>query len=98
MSIAKTLFGQTPDGQPIYLYTLTNSHGISASFTDLGGTWVSMMVPDRDGQMADVVLGYDTVEKYMVKGPPFRSHRGPECQPQSPGLFTLNGKEYRLAA
>ena len=66
MSIAKTLFGQTPDGQPIYLYTLTNSHGISASFTDLGGTWVSMMVPDRDGQMADVVLGYDTVEKYMV--------------------------------
>ncbi len=50
MSIAKTLFGQTPDGQPIYLYTLTNSHGISASFTDLGGTWVSMMVPDRDGR------------------------------------------------
>ena len=71
MSIAKTLFGQTPDGQPIYLYTLTNSHGVSASFTDLGGTWVSMMVPDRDGQMADVVLGYDTVEKYMVKGPHF---------------------------
>ena len=96
MSIAKTLFGQTPDGQPIYLYTLTNSHGISASFTDLGGTWVSMMVPDRDGQMADVVLGYDTVEKYMVKGPHFGAIVGRNANRIAGGCFTLNGKEYRL--
>ena len=46
-----------PDKTEVYQYTLTNGHGVSASFITLGGVWVSMLVPGRAGQMGDGVLG-----------------------------------------
>ena len=55
MAIKVERFGETPDGSQVDLYTLTNENGVSASFTNLGGIWVSMMVPDKDGKLADVV-------------------------------------------
>ena len=61
MGIKTTEFGKTKDGKIVNLYTLTNKNGVSASFIDLGGTWVSMMVPDKDGKFEDGCLGYDTV-------------------------------------
>lgn len=66
MGCAKTEFGRLEDGRMVYRYTLTNEQGASASFTDLGGIWLTMVVPDRDGRMADVVLGYDTVEGILT--------------------------------
>ena len=57
MAIKVERFGETPDGSQVDLYTLTNENGVSASFTNLGGIWVSMMVPDKDGKLGDVVLG-----------------------------------------
>ena len=52
MGCAKTEFGRLEDGRMVYRYTLTNEQGASASFTDLGGIWLTMVVPDRDGRMA----------------------------------------------
>ena len=54
MGIKTTEFGKTKDGQKVNLYTLTNKNGVSASFIDLGGTWVNMMVPDKDGKFEDL--------------------------------------------
>ena len=66
MSCTKTLFGKMDDGTEVYRYTLTNSNGASASFTDMGAVWLTMEVPDRDGRLADVVLGVDTVDALKV--------------------------------
>ena len=65
MAVQKEHFGNMPDGQEVFKYTLTNKEGVSASFITLGAVWVSMAVPDREGRMADVVLGYDDVESYL---------------------------------
>lgn len=61
----KEFFGTMSDERVVERYTLTNKNGISASFLTLGGIWNTMMVPDRNGQMADVVLGYDMVDMYL---------------------------------
>ncbi len=61
-STTKKSFGKTPDGQPVDLYVLTNKSGAEVSITNYGGAVVSLKVPDRNGKLADVVLGYDTVD------------------------------------
>jgi len=53
MGYTKTEFGKLDNGDKVYRYTLTNSQGVSASFTDLGGIWLTMMVPEREGKLAD---------------------------------------------
>ena len=62
MAVQKEHFGNMPDGKEVLKYTLTNSKGVSASFITLGAVWVSMLAPDREGKMADVILGYDDLE------------------------------------
>ena len=59
-------FGTLKDGRTVKLYTLRNPNGLEASFTDLGAAWVSMLVPDRQGELKDVVFGYDRPEIYEV--------------------------------
>ena len=58
MSISRKLWGRTEDGRPIYKYTMTNSSGASVSVGSVGAAIVSVNVPDRNGRLADVVLGY----------------------------------------
>ena len=53
MSYTKTVFGKMDDGTEVYRYTLKNSSGASASFTDMGAVWLTMEVPDKDGKLAD---------------------------------------------
>lgn len=98
MGITKKKFGTMPDGAPVFLYTLTNKNGVSASFTDLGATWVSMLVPDREGNMADVVQGYDSVEEYIGNKPCFGALIGRNANRIENASFTLNGRQYELAA
>lgn len=86
-----------PDGRQVDLYTLTNAQGLSASFTNLGGVWVTMMVPDREGNLEDVVLGYDTVEKYLKNPPHFGAPIGRNANRIGQAKFTLNGVTYELA-
>lgn len=98
MAYRKEQWGVMPSGEPVSLYTLSNDNGVSASFTDLGGTWVTMYVPDRDGKLVDVVLGYDSVEAYLENPPHFGAPIGRNANRIAGARFTLNGKEYRLAA
>jgi aldose 1-epimerase len=71
MTIEKHAFGNTPDGTPVDLYTLTNDNGIDVKITTYEGIVVSIFAPDRNGNLEDVVLGYDTLEGYIKHDPYF---------------------------
>lgn len=96
MAVKKEAFGAMPDGREITLYTITNENGVSASFTDLGAIWVKMLVSDKNGAMADVLLGYDTGAEYLVNGPHMGSIVGRIANRTGGARFTVNGKEYTL--
>ena len=66
--ITKKPYGRMPDGSPVTAYTLENASGASATVLDLGATMVSLYVPDRDGKLTDVLLGYDSAEGYLEGG------------------------------
>lgn len=61
-------FGKLPDGTPVEIFTLTNKNGAEARIMTYGATVVSLRVPDRDGHLADVVLGYDGLDGYVKRG------------------------------
>jgi len=86
----------TRDGRPVNLYTLTNSHGVEVHAMNYGGIILSIRVPDRKGQMADVVLGHDTMEGYIPNPPYFGAIVGRYANRIANGQFTLDGKTYTL--
>jgi aldose 1-epimerase len=96
MDIKKEAFGKT-DGKDVYLYTLTNANGVQVKITNYGGTVTSIIVPDRQGKMADVVLGFDNLDDYISKSPYFGCIVGRYGNRIANGKFTLDGKEYTLA-
>jgi aldose 1-epimerase len=98
MDIKKQVFGQRAEGRSSYLYTMTSAGGMQVSITDYGATLVSLVVPDRNGKPADVVLGYDTVEDYIAGKYYFGCIVGRYANRIAGGGFRLNGTEYRLAA
>lgn len=89
-------FGQTENGTETFLYTLTNANGLKADITNYGGTVVRLIVPDRDGNMNDVVLGYNTLAEYLLETPYFGSIIGRVGNRIANGRFELNGKTYDL--
>ena len=98
MAIEKNSFGKMPDGTEVYKYTLTNKNGVSASFITLGGVWVSMVVPDKDGIMADVVLGYDDLDSYRRNPAHFGAPIGRNANRIGGAVITIDGKDYKLEA
>jgi len=98
-SIAKKEFGIV-DGQPNTLYTLTNERGMSVSIMNWGARVVNLIVPDREGKMADVVLGFHDVTGYEAmenaKNPFFGATIGRYGNRIAKGQFTLEGKSYQL--
>ncbi len=64
MTIERTAWGSMPDGSKVTLFTLSNARGMRASISNYGATLVGLEVPDRNGAMADVVLGYDDLDSY----------------------------------
>jgi aldose 1-epimerase len=95
-------FGSTPDGQQVQLYTLTNAHGVKATISTYGGTLTSLLVPDKNGKLGDVVLGFDdlagyTSDLYLKEGPYFGALIGRYGNRIKQGKFTLDGKAYMLA-
>jgi aldose 1-epimerase len=97
MNAHKEPFGQTTDGQEVFLYTLTSSKGFRARITNFGATLVSLHVPDRDGSLGDVVLGFDTLEGYIHQTAYLGSTVGRYGNRIAKGKFTLDGTEYTLA-
>ncbi|MBF9143196.1 galactose mutarotase [Hymenobacter sp. BT439] len=95
-------FGKTTDGTEVQLYTLTNANGVKATITNYGGTLTSLLVPDKDGKLGDVILGFDNVSGYqspefLKAGPYFGALIGRYGNRIKGGKFTLEGKEYNLA-
>lgn len=90
---------QVEDFDSIQLYTLTNSKGMQVKVTNYGAIVTSIVVPDRDGKLADVALGYDRVEDYInaVDKPYFGAVVGRYGNRIAKGSFTLNGEVYTLA-
>jgi aldose 1-epimerase len=95
-AIKKESFGKTPDGKPVDVYTLTNSHGLEARIMNFGGIVLSVRVPDRNGKLDDVVLGFDSLEPYLTNDPHFGSIIGRYANRIANGKFTLDGVEYTL--
>ena len=90
-------YNTTVDGKNVTLYTLTNKNGASVAITNLGGRIVSLMMPDKNNKMTDVVLGYDSVKSYLKKGEPFFGALiGRYGNRIGKGKFTLEGKDYQL--
>jgi aldose 1-epimerase len=94
---AMTPFGKTQEGQPVERYTLKNAGGMEVDVITWGATVTRILVPDRAGKMADVALGFDTVDKYLTRHPYFGSTIGRYGNRIGKGRFTLNGAEYKLA-
>lgn len=94
MSISVKKFGQS--SEEIKLYTLTNRNGMSATFSNYGAILISLMVPDCQGKLEDVVLGYDNLEGYQKNQPGFGSFIGRHGNRIENGRFELNGKVYEL--
>jgi aldose 1-epimerase len=96
--ITQAPFGQLPDGQTITQFTLTNAHGMVAKIIDFGGIITELHAPDRDGRLADVVLGFDTLEPYRGDSPYFGALIGRYGNRIAKGRFALDGREFQLPA
>lgn len=88
-------FGEV-DGKEVTLYTLTNANGVEAKVIDYGGIIQSLVVPDSEGNMEDIVLGFDSVDKYIEKSPYFGAIVGRYANRIANGKFTLDGTTYEL--
>lgn len=95
--VAVSEFGALDDNRTSHLYRLTNASGSSAELTDVGALLVSLYMPDRDGEYADVVLGFDTPQEYLTDSPFFGATIGRYANRIASGRFSLNGKTYQLA-
>lgn len=86
------------EGKAVALYKLQNKNGLEATFTNYGQRLVSLMVPDRDGNMEDIVLGYPSLEGYKIgNGGYFGAIIGRYGNRIAKGKFTIEGTEYNLA-
>lgn len=95
-TIKRKLWGRAACGAPIYKYTLTNESGASAVLSNLGAAIVGINVPDKDGKLGDVVIGYGKPESYFGDGPCAGKCPGRFANRIAAGKFTLDGKEYTL--
>jgi aldose 1-epimerase len=93
----KQSFGNTEDGQQVDLYILTNKNGMEAAITNYGGTVVSLKVPDRNGKLEDVVLGYDKLDGYADGKAYIGATVGRYANRIAHATFTLDGTAYTLA-
>ena len=97
-AIAKVDFGKTKAGEVTEIYTLTNKNGLIAKVATYGATLVELHLPDQDGNLVDVINGFDTVAGYEGDGNQyFGCTTGRVCNRIANGKFTLNGEEYTLA-
>lgn len=85
------------NGQPVTLYTLKNSRGLVMKVTDYGAIITELHVPDRDGKLADIVLGHDSIDGYLAGHPYFGTIAGRCANRIAKGQFELDGKSYQMA-
>ncbi len=96
--VEKSFFGMTPEGDSTMLYTLKNESGIVVKITNYGGIITEIHTPDREGQMGNIVLGFDNLEQYLAGHPHFGALIGRYGNRIAKAQFTLDGETYQLAA
>lgn len=94
--LKKSDFQSVVNGDSTDLYVLTNANGVEVTLTNYGGRIVSVMVPDRDGNMKDVVLGFDNVDDYVNVNNNFGATIGRYGNRIANGKITVEGVEYQL--
>ncbi len=97
MAVSKTAWGRV-DRQAVHRFTVTNSQGASIVLSDYGATALEMNMPAPDGTLADVILGYDTVEEYRAAQTYFGATAGRFANRIRRGRFTLDGAYYTVPA
>jgi aldose 1-epimerase len=97
MKLERSPYGQTPDDAAVELFKLTNSAGNSVMLTNYGAIIVSVAVPDREGRIENVNLGFDSLDGYLGRHPYFGATVGRFCNRIAGGKFTLEGVTYTLA-
>ncbi len=90
-------YGVTPDGKEVRVFTLCNGNGLRARVSDFGGLLLSLEAPDRDGRVADLTHGFDSLEEWLENGPYFGASIGRYGNRIAAGRFSLDGREYQLA-
>ncbi|MFK7847924.1 MAG: aldose epimerase family protein [Rhodothermales bacterium] len=96
-TISEMPFGNLPDGREATLFTLTNATGMVVKITNYGGAITSIVVPDKNGVMGEVVLGYDSVEEYVAGNPFFGVIAGRYANRIAKGSFSIGDETYTLA-
>lgn len=97
MSVKKELFGKLKDGRESFVFTLTNENGMVVKVCDVAASIVSIVVPDKNGNMDDVVLSYNNPEYYRNKEGYLGAVVGRVANRIEDAVFTLNGKEYKVS-
>jgi aldose 1-epimerase len=95
--IAKSKFGNLPDGTAIEQYTLHGAGGAFCKIINCGAIVTELHVPDKNGKLGDVVLGFDNLAQYLGKHPYFGAICGRYANRIAKGKFTLDGTTYSLA-
>jgi aldose 1-epimerase len=96
--VEERLFGQTVEGWPVEQYILTNSHGASVRLINYGAIVTNLFVPGKNGNMDDVVLGFDDVKEYQESGPAMGCIAGRYANRIANGMFTIDGSTYAVTA
>lgn len=97
MTVTTSIFGHTKQGETVTAYRVENRTGMQLTVLDYGATIQSLRVPDRRGELTDVVLGYDTVAEYEENGGYLGATIGRVGNRIGGAEFSLNGKTYSLA-
>lgn len=97
MNIQKKIFGETSEGKEVELYTFNNENGVELKVMTYGATIISLKVPDKNGQLGDIILGYDNLKDYVNNSPYFGATVGRYANRIKRGLFTINGIKYQLS-
>ena len=97
VSISKRDFGLTAGGASVDLFTLHNSRGMEARICTYGGIVTTLTAPDRSGEYSDVILGYDSLDKYLENTPYFGAIIGRYGNRIAKGRFRLDGRNFSLA-
>ncbi|MEG0467509.1 MAG: aldose epimerase family protein [Mucinivorans sp.] len=97
MDIRQQVWGFTPQDETVILYTMINARGAQVELTNFGAAIVAIRVPDRDGKIEDVALGYKKWQDYVSDGPAAGKSVGRYANRIARGHFVLDGKDYHLA-
>ncbi len=98
MAITTKSFGCTPNGKAPSLYSIRNRNGLTPEVTNFGAIVVNLLVPDKHGEMADVVLGYDSVDGYLTNSDFFGATIGPSANRIDNAKINIDGVTYSLTA